>query len=133
VHDVTIKPQTFFKKNTQRHPCARENNVQQLQRSKKTFCKEAGESKIIEDPLSYISSLEGTTEYHRTKEILYVMKLLGHKNIANTLIYTQLVEFEGDEYSSALAHNVDEAQKLIEAGFEYVYNHNETMLFRKRK
>jgi hypothetical protein len=72
-------------------------------------------------------------EYHRTKDILYVMKLLGHKDIANTLIYTQLVEFEGDEYSSAVAHNVDEAKKLIEAGFEYVCDHENMMLFRKRK
>jgi hypothetical protein len=71
-------------------------------------------------------------EYHRTKDILYV-KLLGHKSIANTLIYTQLVEFEGDEYCSAVANNVDEAKKLIEAGFDYVCSHNETMLFRKRK
>jgi hypothetical protein len=42
-------------------------------------------------------------EYHRTKNILYVMKLLGHKNIANTLICKQLVEFEGDEYCSAIS------------------------------
>jgi hypothetical protein len=61
------------------------------------------------------------------------MRLLGHKNIANTLIYTQLVEFERDEYCSAVANNVDEAKKLIEAGFEFVCSHNETMLFRKRK
>jgi len=37
------------------------------------------------------------------------------------------------EYSSAVTNNVDEAKKLIEAGFEYVCNHNETMMFRKRK
>jgi hypothetical protein len=61
------------------------------------------------------------------------MKLLGHKNIANTLIYTQLAEFEGDEYCSATASNVEEAKKLIEAGFEYVCSHYETMLLRKRK
>ena len=27
-------------------------------------------------------------EYHRTKDILRIMKILGHKNIKNTLIYT---------------------------------------------
>jgi integrase len=36
-------------------------------------------------------------EYHRTKDTLRVMKMPGHKNIQNTLIYTQLVNFEGDE------------------------------------
>jgi hypothetical protein len=60
------------------------------------------------------------------------MKLLGQKNIANTLICTQLVEFEGDEYCSAIASNVEEAKKLIEARFEYVCSHDETMLFRRR-
>ncbi len=41
------------------------------------------------------------------------MTLLGHKNIANTLIYTQLVEFEeSDIYHSAIARNVDDVQKL---------------------
>jgi len=29
-------------------------------------------------------------EYHRTKDILYVKELLGHKNINNTLIYISL-------------------------------------------
>ena len=61
------------------------------------------------------------------------MKSVGHKNIANTFIYTQLVEFESDEYCSAVASNVDEAKKLIEAGFEHVCSHNVTMLFRRIK
>jgi hypothetical protein len=39
----------------------------------------------------------------------------------------------GDEYNSAVANSVEEAKKLIEAGFEYVCSHNVTMLFRKRK
>jgi hypothetical protein len=73
-------------------------------------------------------------EYHRTKDILHVMKLLGHKNIANTLIYTQLVEFEEDDkYCTGVANNIEDARKLVEAGFEYVCSHGETMLFRKRK
>jgi len=73
-------------------------------------------------------------EYAKTKDILHVMRLLGHKNINNTLIYTQLIDFESDEYHSAGACNVEEARKLIEAGFEYVCTTPENiMLFRKRK
>jgi integrase len=74
-----------------------------------------------------------TMETHRTKDILHVMKSLGHKRIENTLLYTQLVQFESDECHSATATNLNEAQKLIEAGFEYVCTHHDTMLFRKRK
>ena len=36
---------------------------------------------------------KGTMEYHRTKDILHVMEVLGHKNIKNTLVYTHLVNF----------------------------------------
>jgi hypothetical protein len=32
---------------------------------------------------------------------------------------------------AAVASNIEEAQKLIEAGFEYVCSHHETILFRK--
>ena len=53
---------------------------------------------------------------------------------ANTLIYTQLVEFEEDDkYCTAVADNVEEARKLLEVGFEFICSHNGEMLFRKRK
>jgi hypothetical protein len=62
------------------------------------------------------------------------MRLLGHKSINNTLIYTHLVDFEqSDEYSSATAKTIEEAQKLIESGFEYVTEIDGIKLFRKRK
>jgi integrase len=76
---------------------------------------------------------KATMEYNKTKNILHVMKLLGHKNIQNTLIYTHLVDFESEEYHSAVAKNVEEARKLVEEGFEYVCHHSDVMLFRKRK
>lgn len=73
-------------------------------------------------------------EYHRTKDILYVMRLLGHKSIKNTLVYTQLIDFpENDEFVCKVAKNVQEASQLIESGFEYVCAINEEKLFRKRK
>jgi hypothetical protein len=61
------------------------------------------------------------------------MKILGHKNIQNTLFCTQLINFESDAYHSATAKTVQEAQKLIETGFEYVCSFDDVRLFRKRK
>jgi hypothetical protein len=72
-------------------------------------------------------------EYHKTKDILHVMRLLGHKNIKNTLIYTQLVTFEDDDYCCKAASNVKEASELIKAGYEYVTEMEHLKLFRKRK
>ncbi len=76
---------------------------------------------------------KATMEYAKTKDILHVMKMLGHKNIQNTLLYTQLISFENDEYHSATAKTVEDAQKLIEAGFEYVCEFSDVKIFRRRK
>jgi len=74
-----------------------------------------------------------TMEYARTKDILHVMKMLGHRSIQNTLLYTQLVNFEGDEFHSATAKTAAEGQKLVEAGFEYVCSFENVKVFKKRK
>jgi hypothetical protein len=72
-------------------------------------------------------------EYQGTKDISNVMKLLGQKSIANTLIYTHLVEFEEDDkYCTATADSVEEARKLFEVGFEFICTYRNVMLFRKR-
>jgi len=76
---------------------------------------------------------KATMEYHKTKDILHVMQILGHKNINNTLMYTQLVNFKENEYVSKVAKTVKEACQLIEAGFEYVCDVNGAKIFRKRK
>ena len=59
---------------------------------------------------------------------------LGHRNIKNTLIYTHLVEFEEDDnYTSRVTSTVEEAQSLVESGFEFVATLDGNLLFRKRK
>jgi len=75
----------------------------------------------------------GTMLYHRTKDILYVQKKMGHRNLKNTLIYTHLVNFKSDEYSVRVAETIQEACKLLEAGFEYVTDMDGFKIFRKRK
>jgi len=62
-----------------------------------------------------------------------MQKLLGHKRIESTLLYTQLIDFSEHEYACKVAENVDEAKKLVEAGFEFVTDFEEYKLFRKRK
>ena len=76
---------------------------------------------------------KATMEYHRTKDILHVMQVLGHKNIRNTLVYTHLVNWESDEFVSKVAKTVKEASDLVEAGFDYVCDVEGYKLFRKRK
>jgi len=76
---------------------------------------------------------KATMEYHKTKDILHVMQMLGHKRLQSTLVYTHLVNFERDEYVSKIAKSAEEASQLVEAGFEYVCTTPENfMLFKKR-
>ena len=64
-------------------------------------------------------------EYHKTKDILYVMQLLGHKSIKNTLVYTHLVGFEeDDQYIVKVASSIDEFTKLLELGFEFISDYD---------
>ena len=77
---------------------------------------------------------KATMEYHRTKDILHVMQLLGHKNIRNTLVYTHLVTFDTeDNYVCKVAKTVKEAQELVELGFDFITDVEGYKLFRKRK
>ena len=57
----------------------------------------------------------------------------ARRNIESTLVYTQLISFESDEFHSAVAKTVDEARKRLEDGFDYVCQKDDIMLFRKRK
>ena len=76
---------------------------------------------------------KATMEYHRTKDILHVMKLLGHRDIKTTLIYTQVVNFEGDDYHVKAARTLKEDKELLKAGFEYVTERDGVKIYRKRK
>jgi len=78
---------------------------------------------------------KATMEYHRTKNIKYVQQLLGHRKLENTDFYTQLLNFESDEWHVAHARNLEEENKLVEAGFEFIrYSEkDEVAIYRKRK
>ena len=73
-------------------------------------------------------------EYHKTKDILHVKRVLGHKNIKNTLVYTHLIDFKAEEYITKIAKDAEEACNLLESGFEYILTTpDELMVFKKRK
>lgn len=80
---------------------------------------------------------KATTEYHKTKDILYVMKFLGHRSIKNTLIYIDLERAcfpkTNDNYHVRVAQTPEEITELLEAGFEYVLQKDGLVYLRKRK
>ena len=81
---------------------------------------------------------KATQLYHQTKDVLYVMKFLGHRNVKNTLVYIDLEKLAfpngGDDYTRRATKDQAEALTLIEAGFEMLQIAPDgTMYFRKRK
>jgi len=93
-----------------------------------------GNPRILEITFYTFGQWKATMEYHRTKDVLHVMRLLGHRNIKNTLLYTQLIKEDGvEEYVSKVPSTIGEARQLVEAGFEYVCDVEDVKLFRKRK
>lgn len=104
-------------------------------RYRKRTAHKLGNPRLLQITFHTLRHWKATTEYHKTKDILHVMRLLGHRNIKNTLVYTQLVDAVGDEdeFVSKVAKTVDEARALVEVGFEYVCDVEDAKLFRKRK
>jgi integrase len=80
---------------------------------------------------------KGTTEYHKTHDILHVKELLGHKQIRSTMVYINLEAAiftdKNDEFHVSIAESLEQACKLLEVGFEYVTDMDGKKLFRKRK
>ena len=78
---------------------------------------------------------KATMEYNKTKDILHVEQLLGHRNLNSTLTYTQLVNFDSEEYTVRRVKTAKEEDELIQAGFEYVRydDKDECAIYRKRK
>jgi integrase len=102
-------------------------------KQRRRVAEEVGNPRLLKTSFRTLRHFKATMEYHRTKDILHVMQVLGHKNIRNTLVYTHLVDFENDEYVCKVAKTVQEASALVESGFDYVTDVDGLKLFRKRK
>jgi len=80
---------------------------------------------------------KGTMEYHKTKDIIHVKTVLGHKDIESTMKYINLESAifsnQDEQYTAKIAHNITEATQLIETGFDYITEIDGAKLFRKRK
>jgi len=103
------------------------------EKQRKNIATKLGNPRLSQITLHTFRHWKATYEYNRTHDILFVMRLLGHKSIQNTLRYTQLVDWKSDDFVCKTAQTLAEASNLIETGFEYVTEMDGVKLFRKRK
>jgi len=78
-----------------------------------------------------------TSAQRKLSDIFKVQAILGHKNCESTRKYIDLAVAYGDatqdEYETRVADTMEEAQKLIEAGFEYHMEVEGHKLLRRKK
>ena len=128
------RPSQFIFQNKSRNPIQSLDDFRRTYTDQRTrAAQNLDNPKINQITFKSLRHFKATMEYHRTKDILHVMRILGHKNIKNTLVYTHLVSFETDDWICKVASTVNEATPLIEQGFEYVTDVDGLKLFRKRK
>jgi len=89
--------------------------------------------RLLQVHLHTFRHYRATTWYHTKKDLLWVQSQLGHRSIVNTTRYTRLLNAETDQFICKVAGSLEQASRLIEAGFDYVTDLDGTKLFRKRK
>jgi integrase len=104
-----------------------------FRKQRRKIAHKLGNPRILQIHFHTLRHWKATMEYAKTKDILHVMQMLGHKRIENTLKYTQLVNFKSDEYVCKVAKTLEEDAQLLEAGFEYVTERDGCKLFKKLK
>jgi integrase len=77
--------------------------------------------------------LKATMEYAKTKDIKYVKYILGHKRLDTTDLYTHLIHFHEDEYTTVIAKTPEECCKLAQSGFVKFDEFDGMRLYKKRK
>ena len=101
---------------------------------RKSLSEKLGNPNLLKITFKTFRHWKATFEYHRTKDLLFIQRFLGHKNINNTLIYTHLVGFDSeDNYIVKIASTVEEFTELLESGFEYISDYESMKVLRKRK
>ncbi len=110
------------------------NLLRTFLKQRKRIAAKMGNARLQQIHFHTLRHWKGTMEYHKTKDILHVMQVLGHRRIQNTLKYTQLVQFDDSEaYICKVADSQDEIKALIEAGFQYVCENGGLKFFKKLK
>ncbi|MCW4021497.1 MAG: site-specific integrase [Candidatus Bathyarchaeota archaeon] len=110
------------------------NFWQQRRRIAKSF----NNPRLLEIKFTTFQHWKATTEYHKMRDILHVQRLLGHKSLSSNMIYIDIEkaiygQLIDEEFTVRAATSLEDDQKLIETGFEYVTERNGAKIYRKRK
>jgi site-specific recombinase XerD len=75
-------------------------------------------------------------EYHKTRDLLHVKDILGHKKVETTIIYTRLYKqiyknLQPDQFITKIASTKEERIELMNDGWNLVEKDSDDWYFRK--
>ena len=74
-----------------------------------------------------------TVTYYKYKDMPLLGYLMGHKNLATTMKYMHVLNVEDDGWIVRHTQTLEESEKLLEAGFDYITDQDGYKIFRKHK
>jgi len=105
---------------------------------RRTIARKMGNPRLLKIHLHTFRHFKGTTEYHKTKDIIHVQQILGHQDIKSTMMYIQIEQalFQNsmdDEFHVKVAKTEEEIKGLLEIGYEFILQKDGLAYFCKRK
>lgn len=108
-----------------------------FQRQRKRLAYKLKNPRLLRITFHTFRHWKATMLAHQTRDPFFVKDFMGHKNIMNTMRYIHLSKIifkhKDNEFITKVARTVEEARKLIEAGFEKHDEFDGIHIYRKRK
>ncbi|MEM3536873.1 MAG: tyrosine-type recombinase/integrase [Candidatus Korarchaeum sp.] len=88
---------------------------------RRRVAKQLGNTRLLSIRLHDFRHWKAMTEYDKTKDILRVKQILGHKSLLSTMRYTQLVEFnESSGYDVVAVESEEELVTYLSRGYDFI-------------
>lgn len=105
---------------------------------RRRIAKKLANPRLLQIHFHTLRHMKGSSEYRKTKDMMHVKEVLGHKSIESTQIYVHIEKamFQSgtnDEFHIKVASSKEEITELLETGFEYILTKDGLAYFRKRK
>ena len=94
VHQLPRVCDYVFRKSKDSSP---HSNLSYFWQKRKEISLKVNNPNLMRIDFKSLRHFKATREYFKTKDVLFVKELLGHKSIKNTLVYVHLTEFEEDD------------------------------------
>ena len=135
---LTIMLQNLPKKSERVFPATLNAIKSNFFLQRRTIARKMGNPRLLKIHLHTFRHFKGTTEYHKTKDIIHVQQILGHQDIKSTMMYIQIEQalFQNsmdDEFHVKVAKTEEEIKGLLEIGYEFILQKDGLAYFRKRK